>query len=95
MTNPELRVKLTKAMTDGKIHCDRLELFDSYEDLPFAVAASVRTRLYSDESYAVAWRGQAFAWISLANQLIEQAPDDLLPRIICEDLTADLSRVAA
>jgi hypothetical protein len=87
---------LTDARRDGKITCDRLEFFESYDDLPGLIRASIRWRLYEDESYAVAWRDGQSAWMSLARQLLEQAPSmKMVAGIVCQDLAAELDALEA
>jgi hypothetical protein len=87
--------KLVAAIGNIGVKCDRLVVFDSYEDLPLSVRSSVRIRLDADESYVVAWRGHRCAFSSLTPELIERASLALVAEVICGDLTAELDAETA
>jgi transcriptional regulator CtsR len=82
----DFRQALRGAAENGSITCDRLEFYESFDDLPLEVKGSIRTRLYGDDGYAVAWRDGGWAFMALAKRIVAS--------IVCEDLAAGLDRTA-
>jgi len=91
----DLRIALAKARKDGKITCDRLEFYEKRADILEEFREPDQPIGY-EYGRVVAWRGDKWAFVDIARQLVEHASSlGLVAGVICEDLNAELDRFAA
>jgi hypothetical protein len=89
----ELRKGLRSARQDRRLRCQRVELYERFEDVPAGIAERLSEQSvgpYQALMFAVAWRGQMFACVPLSDQLVRSADTEPVLRVLVQDLGAEL-----